>query len=401
MKDKFLEQLPKQPKKEIAEYVEQNSSIPVPARYNTLAEALESGEDFIIRSESPYEYHKCSGLLESYEALTKTIKKAHEIENPSINDITINITKCNAIISVEKVLSLFIQNKITEEELWSLLYTYKDTLKRIKQFCQLLKLEQNEFEKSITYSYWKYIKGINASIIADSAIKNRYHILGGDFHLVIEDEKIIDSLVDGESETISSIKSNLENILQMYKTIRELPAFDPTHCPIIEFQIDEKENIYFLQYHRTQNFNASSFELIREPLKDEIECDFVRGATSKDGEIFNVKLIPSTFKAIEIDDKAGFEEYIGSGESYIDVISRVRDLNIFNQHYKKYEPGHREMSQLFQPRITLFLDLKTMPNSKELYKYLYEVDDTYFIKLKVLSDGQKACVKVMSDIYRE
>ncbi len=63
--DWFLENPPQQPKREIALYVS-SQGVQVPTLFEGIDEALESGREFIIRSEHPQEYQGMSGVLQSH-----------------------------------------------------------------------------------------------------------------------------------------------------------------------------------------------------------------------------------------------------------------------------------------------------------------------------------------------
>ena len=70
-----LEFLQGQPKRTIADYVEENGIL-VPKRFNSLEEALGTQLPFIMRSEGTFEYNGVSGLLESHIVSPLIIAKA-------------------------------------------------------------------------------------------------------------------------------------------------------------------------------------------------------------------------------------------------------------------------------------------------------------------------------------
>ncbi len=157
------------------------------------------------------------------------------------------------------------------------------------------------------FSIWEYIPGINLAVIADSAIKGKYHIFlsesslnsnksdsgkndawlidaRGDEYIVYDINKKKKIKIAGKRNIAT--KEIIEKAIRAYEIIRNMSEFDKQHCPIIELQMDSKGNIYFLQYHRTRDFKGSSFridEKYAEQLKKDgfKEAAFVRGFTDK------------------------------------------------------------------------------------------------------------------------
>ena len=79
-KDRFLENPPRQPKKEIADMLE-SRGILVPQRFEGLGDALEAvrqGREIVVRSEHPQEYVAAAGLLDSYVLTAERMQKGQQ-----------------------------------------------------------------------------------------------------------------------------------------------------------------------------------------------------------------------------------------------------------------------------------------------------------------------------------
>ncbi|MBS3095869.1 hypothetical protein J4480_00345 [Candidatus Woesearchaeota archaeon] len=76
------ERLQGQPKRTIADYVEQNGVL-VPRRFDSLAEARKSKKAILLRSEHPQDYDGISGLLDSFQ-LSNIILRAAKIDFKNI-----------------------------------------------------------------------------------------------------------------------------------------------------------------------------------------------------------------------------------------------------------------------------------------------------------------------------
>jgi hypothetical protein len=158
-------------------------------------------------------------------------------------------------------------------------YLKKKSEKNVEYYCKLLDLNFEDFYKNISYSYWKKVEGVNRSIVADSAIPNRYHIFTSDInelsfpkYLVIENGEIITDY----DKTNKKITEIAQNSVSFYEEKRRLQKFNPNHCPIIEFQTDKAYKNHPLQYHRTRDMEDATFTLDRDLEESEIEATFIR-----------------------------------------------------------------------------------------------------------------------------
>lgn len=183
-RDRFLENPPRQPKREIADMLE-SQGIAVPQRFENLADALEAvrqGREIIVRSEHPREYSAAAGLLESYALDTGRIEKGKAF-----------CTEKGTEIDWEKFYKKFGSDNgetTTKNRIFGSLDTtdqtaFEDNLKKlslpyVRRYCEMLGIDTDKFCNGISYSYWEKIGGLNRSIVADSAIPNRYHVFSSE-----------------------------------------------------------------------------------------------------------------------------------------------------------------------------------------------------------------------------
>lgn len=400
-----------QPKRTISDYIEQNNIL-VPKRYDTSNDALNSGKPFYMRSESEVEYNGPSGLLESVLVSEEIIKEAQEFE--AVRDKT-------TFMSHHQRLNPFLSDfkNLSGQELETKLYEVQKGHFDLKIFCDFTNTTEDKLQKSISYSYWEEIEGYNQAIVADSTIKGRYHIFTGvkrysreerksgielifdhPNYTIVDDSKI---LFSGMEIIPSEFAKDIPNIIDFYENIRHLPNFDANHCPIIEFQTDYNMNHYFLQYHRTRDFEESNFTLDREPEKDEMIACFVRGKTEPGGIIVNA---PNyyTFSCYKNNFKQIDDNYAIIDRLQIRTLSELitKQTKIQFVRYSMYNMSsvigdHLSKSIVFKPEISLGID----PNefqmyTNEEYKKMFEDYNNGVLsgaKFRVISDGRKAYVK--------
>lgn len=405
--DRFLENPPKQPKKTIVEYMGGGGNI-----FSSFDEAksyLESCPNtvIIVRSEHPQEYAGASGLLKSY-TFTK-----REFDN----------------ISSQQEFEEKLKARSRED---------------VEYYCQLTKQDFNEFYSKISYSYWKKIHGVNRSIVADSAIQNRYHIFTNQSdpsafppYLIIENGKIIN--VNSNDHNQSEVEKLAIQFINFYEEKRNLQCFVRSHCPIIEFQTDIQGQLHPLQYHRTRNFSPAEFTLDRDLEEGEIEATFVRGATKPEGEVFNVLLnnqIGAKYYHEHIkDDRVNYgierllrEPYgmVPSRQSPDQILvdiseSSIRPLHLPNWGQDATIIDTECRNPIFEEIMSRKNKLSILLNDKEsilcrignnhisksaitnsrltiglphVFIEKYRDDFTRGIKLRVVSDGKKAYVRV-------
>ena len=377
-KDHFLRRPPLQPKAEVAKYVE-TKGILVPRRFDSLSSALrhvEEGKQIIIRSEHTQEYAGASGLLKSYILDSKTIAKGQalrvETGSDDIDWQTFDKRELTAQWKIrDRILSMApslpqadFEENLKRMSLWA-----------VTEHCSLFGMDPRTFLDKTSFSYWEKLGGYNRSMVADSAIQGRYHIFtsgSGDYtfcnysriennHVVMESgSKMPDELIQGFSK----------NIL-FYERIRRLKKFDPTHCPIIEFQtVDTKD--YFLQYHRTRNQELSRWRLERELEEGEFESMFVRGVTPPEGIIVNTAAYYANKYAIENPEEASFDFHWYS--IFSEIMSRKRVVNFDYGHPESIGvqacEGHMGKSKIFNPAIFVSISNGKLP--EELIEKLFQ-----------------------------
>jgi len=405
--DQFLENPPRQPKKEIAGYIEQNGVL-VPERFQRLGHALEyvrSGGEIIVRSEHPQEYNGASGLLTSYSVDQKKINNGKQYCNEH-----------GQVIDWEKLhrdKSLNVRWDI-EDQIFGQLETssqedFEENLRRLSEkyarhYCELTGLSFEDFYKKISYSYWKKVEGFNRSIIADSAIPNRYHIFTtntGKFfsnnYLIIDNGEII---LNTPTEMTEEMKSGVSSVISFYEKIRNLGKFDPNHCPIVEFQTDKKGDNYFLQYHRTRQVEPVNFVLDRDLEEDEFEAVYVRGATPEEGLVLNIAMYYPVYKIADQEDGSFDFHY---DFIFSEIMSRRRIANFKNYSLQKLASScidtHLPKSRLFNSRISVSIPKDKMPEnlSHSVYEKTRESNEPARIPIRIISDGRKAYIRFERD----
>jgi hypothetical protein len=287
--DYFLQNPPMQPKREVAEYVRANGVL-VPELFDSFEDAVASGKRFIIRSEHPQEYDGVSGLMESFFIGDFELQRIQDeaLKNLEWEDYH------GALRNLDDRENFFLKALSDRlnggEELKFQLFLKQLNRVRSQRYCDLIGERLDDFESKVSYSYWEVLEGYNRSIIADTAVPNRFHIFTTKedvFHnyLIVDG---VDTLYCGPGQLPEDL-DNISGVIDFYQQINNLPNFDLQHCPLVEFQTFNGEN-YFLQYHRTRDKVESDFVLDRELKDGEVEACFVRGATCPDGVVVDTIL---------------------------------------------------------------------------------------------------------------
>ena len=157
--DYFLQHPLKQPKAEIATYVE-SFGIPVPKRYSTAEEAFTavSGEGkIIVRSEHPLEYEGVSGMFESVRfdasSLSRGQKLIAEGKVPDPNIYLQKGTAENDRWDVEYMAAAgMLSGTLSQEEFENILRQL-DT-RRVRHYAAIVGAQPEEVQKELSYSYW-------------------------------------------------------------------------------------------------------------------------------------------------------------------------------------------------------------------------------------------------------
>jgi len=368
------EKLEGQPKRTIADYVEQNEIL-VPHRFDSLSEARKSGVSIICRSEHCQDYNGASGLLKSPD-LSKF---------PDTND---------EIELKEKILESF------------------SISHRIKRYCRLMGLDQANFIDEVSFSFWEKLSGYNRTVVADTAVQGRYHIM------TVGEKRgtytVYSVFENGDANTLQAAwtrdgpimetNKKLENLVKLYESIRHLDRFDPNNCPMMEFQTAGEKD-YFLQYHRGREFNQAKFELKRRRRWREIRPLFVRGATSPEGAVYRISVVyPNSWKDNPIPkSEEGFFGAAGVEEIYPELMARKWKLrvipDIWGLGFTLIDVagiGHVARSQLYKPEVSLIVDSEKFMKEKEFDKLPDScTDKPSCIDVFAISDGRKAFVKII------
>jgi|GEM_PF-1190740 hypothetical protein len=427
-KDYYVEdpsRLKGKPKLTIGDYVE-SAGIPglyVPRRYATFRTAkreVENGGTVLFRNEHECEYDGPSGLGRSIKIDSDGLKNIKMPKKGNDEHEILRIT-----FSAHLGYSLY---------------------------CELMGIDFTKFSKNFTFSYWEYIPGTNVTVVADSSIADRYHVMIDGkikhYYAIVEGGKIAYDFSDYVSQNSNMNPLTPEmaeaaiRITAVYEQIRNLGNFNPLQCPIMEFKIGNDGKDYFLQYHRTRDFCQSTFTL-DDPKPGWIETIFARGATpTSEGRIVRTGLkyywseMCHENSKIEFDKLRAIEQgskYQGNN-TYNEIQARTRLLHIvdpfprcnlpkldrslkaserlrgqsdaFIEEYKraicvklsKVVCGHSTRSVLFKPEVSVIQNIAENVGSRlmdEIHNIVDEKKTAYFVDLHVVSDGRRAFVKLV------
>ena len=392
--DYFTKNIVMQPKKDIGDYVE-SQGIPVPRRFANLSEARASGKDILVRSEHPQDYSGVSGLFESV-GLRCFDDPCWIGYNPVGND-----DDC-------------LREQLADS--W-----------RAKFLCRLCGFNEEKFKGDFSVSYWEYLDGFNHKILADSSVKGRYHITTRNTE---EDASGMYTIWDNDSQQSLHyrpggipiiIKENMEDLIDFYEKIRNLDRFDPNHCPLVEAQSvikDGRVNHYFLQYHKTRDFNPVDFDAREISEADMISFSVVRGATEERIETHKMTVaIPGLVAGSPYEDiyslpigdfsYLDLREDTGAEVGFVFLERMIRDTQIVFSVFERGESlnelgyrlavcGHSRSSRHFKPRVSAWMDKKTLNyliTDKEIVEMKQKAAKTgkvQTIDIDIVSDGRKA-----------
>lgn len=392
--DYFLAHPPKQPKREIAEYVASHG-IKIPPIFADLREALRSGQPVLVRSEHPQDRAGSSGVVDSllinpqelstfYLRDSSDWKEFFKRRQPNLKSRLIEATAMQA----GSLPQTEVEKRIGGLSFYS-----------INGYCKFNGIGRSDFMKDLSFSYWQALPGINRAVIADSAIKGRHHILSygqdmrqGFFVLRNHAYYIIENgqVTEGDNYKFPKESDSMyQSVIDFYESVRSLPKFNPNHCPIMEVQTVNKKH-YFLQYHRTRDFQAADFVLDRPAGEGEMEAVFVRGVTPSEGMSVTVgvhydALMPKP-------EEEGAMDF-WPNRQLIEAFVRNRKLQIIDaKDMFSDDPGHRQRSLLFKPQLSIALERDQRDLLKAGINYSEENPQPMF-QVEVVSDGRKAYIK--------
>jgi len=369
--DYFLLHPPRQPKREIAEYVGSH-----PALFEGHAcakKAVANGKRVRARSEHRQDYAGVSGMVDS-PLLNDMPNLKDEKE---LKDIMRNgewtEEKGLRIGSYELEGDVWVSKPATKK----LVRSPTKTSKRVEDYFNALRLgngARDAFWNGLTFSYWEELGGYNLTIIADSAIANKHHIM-------VRNEKYHGYLIfmDGKAvyeskKAPSAIIENGHKIIDFYEIKRNMSRFDPMNCLAMEAQFYRAKS-WFLQFLRGQMFEPAGFKLERKPEKGELVALHARGATAPGGGFYILKLYdgglfssrPQVWRRpFPHEDKADGTIDLGLNTMLRELSLRQRQVNIRIAPYGlDSELGesvtHEGISGLFKPKISLIFSMDDWP----------------------------------------
>jgi hypothetical protein len=386
MGDIFVENpalLKGQPKRTIGDYVESNGIL-VPRRFDTLDEARKSHKGVFLRSEHSQEYDGVSGLLDSYSlGHFDYVNGAPFRGVKSLDDVT-------------EIVFDIIDRKIGE---YGKKWTYVE-------FCDLLGVSPDDFKDETSFSLWENLGGYNRTVVADSSIPNRWHIMTIDRknhtinnYSVFDSETGLQEYSNEFWELTDELKASLPSLIETYEAVRDLERFDPNHCPIMEFQTVGDRH-YFLQYHRCRDFEEASFYLGRGAGTDEIELPFVRGATRDANGIECKTLFHRNEKRTVVPENPEEGALSESPKThYTSLTLSKRKLQLLDNMngpigaFQGVVNGHDDRSELFKPQISAVFDKSCFDFIVPSGFYGGNNQQDKYLTLGIVSDGRKAYLR--------
>ena len=262
--------------------------------------------------------------------------------------------------------------------------------------------EQSQFVSQITFSYWEYVKGINRTVIGDSSIPGRYHIVsdvfneGGNFigtHYQMVQGPKGDVITSWGPPISEKLKGDTASVISFYEKVRSLKRFDPKHPLLVEFQTTDRGHI-FLQAHRTRDFKKAPFQLSRSPREDEIVAEAVRGATNPEGLEVELVFYPLRKKvSLDPSEVAVCDVHAHAVNLLaLEIAASRRQLQVINNQASRVFGdfgGHISQSAFFKPEISLVFPFEELLGNRiprKITRY----------RVRVYSDGIKAYVSLVT-----
>jgi len=380
------EKLEGQPKRAIGDYVA-NNGILVPRRFDSLEEARRSHRAVLLRSEHSQDYDGVSGLLDSF----RLSRRMFDVSDPYKGGN--KEFSPRGIDSIEDIKGLYFRFKESCDE-----------PPNYKEYCKFLGIDEDKFKQDVSFSIWEAMGGINRTVVADSAIPDRYHVRsyineGNRFyfnHTIVERGRLIQEFI----MKLPSEFMELGKLIETYEAVRNLERFDPNHCPIMEFQTHNGKD-YFLQYHRARDFSQSEFALERELKDGESEVMFVRGTTPEEGMDCKVTVCYAIEKELDSDPKIEDGSYDFNCDEIISELRvRNRKVQMINSkrletEFLKFVGIHMRNSRLFKPQVSIIHDIKDVLHGESLsdYSKMSLSGKNSYLDLHIVSDGRRAFVQ--------
>lgn len=348
-----------QPKRTIAEYVRQ-SGVLVPHIYGSLDEALLTGTKFVARSEHEQDYAGCSGILDSPVLESDTHLRSES--------------------SIRR--SMFVQNQ------------------EYKSFCDLMGISPRKFRENVSFSCWDFVEGHNATVVQDSAVSDRYHILSNSYPY-----SYLQVSQSGRKEVRdvpAQLNEAVEEMISVYNFVSGLDNFDSNHRAIMEMQVHSGQ-VYFLQYHRGRDACQVDFSLDRPLGRDEHKAVFVRGATPREGMVTDVTISYGALRSglwqLKKEEAASADVHFH--DIFSELMARKRKLQVLIHNTLEWAimkalSGHFNVTRLFKPEVSMiisndqFESLISREEHQEMIMKAWSTGEDQSIPLSVVSDGNVA-----------
>ncbi len=385
MPDYYLnnpEALEGKPKRTISRYSAEKG-FPT-AKELSLEDAIISDVNIIARSEMTQDYDGASGLIDSIVIPANSKLRKDGLTEQRLKEIALE----------------------SSGYLW-------------KHYCRVEGISEEEFLKGLSFSCFELLDGFNRSIIGDSAIKGRYHIITKQGHndistypltrkegyapshhadfrnyLIIEDGKII---LEMGASLPDDLRAHLPNTIEMYNNFRTQNRFDPVHMPIIEAQTVQTKNgleDMFLQYKRNRDFEEVDFTLPRDSAS-EFKALYLRGSTGKEGIFAEIHVSAKLSGQSSVHSRnLLYEKEINMLLGRIPAYSGEIDPSWLIPFISDGMINHLGISNLFRPQVSVIADSKIISRiDQEIAKeYALEGYD-YYVPIHIVSDGRNTIIE--------
>ncbi len=426
------------PKQEIGDYVE-SQGFDVPRRFGTLDEALDvvrADGGIVIRSEHREEYDGPSGLLQTYvideRSADDSTRVFEQYGNFDIDEeVYASQNRCavtawrqgdgpgyRTMADVVLGVALNTPTDLTIQRLMQL--TSQEYM--VRRYAHLTDREVPELMQEAQFSFWEHIPGSNVTVIADSAIDDRYHVLANSpkrknmpsyCGWQIADERG-NSMIGTENDNVLTPEAT-ENLIKTYEAIRNLPRFASEHCPIMELQLDEKGQIWFLQYHRARDFQAAGAPLNPDDFSAKEgwqKVDGVRGAIDTPSTLKTALWYPDHYGSRRRVARQLPEVEEGSADWHYDwslseILSRRRlgyiAQDSYARHYDTMAAAHAARSKWFKPLVAVACNDRGLENlipkmvKKEILNTVYREGDFSQVVIDLAADGNTGYVRLNPD----
>lgn len=433
--DYWLANPPSQPKKEIADYVESEGFL-VPQRFDDIEEAIASvqaGGKIILRSEHRDEYDGPSGLFDSYRIDQARIengqRKLQDIGDNFDIDSEIPVSHRRGWRTAPPsspyyrgpgsgdMADIIIGTIPTNPQNAIRRLTILEQHSNFVDYYSMIKgISPQEFMGEAGYSVWEYIPGINVTIVADDAVGGLYHVLAArqkPLHIEgsMSNEGGETLHLAGAAEGNFFDEALRSRLIKQYETIRNLPRFVSNHCPVIELQLDDSGNCWFLQYHRSRDFVASIGLLNDDDFSAKEgwkKAEVVRGAIASPQTLKMSLMYPAGYGETgmplpDVDEAAA--ENGGSFKIIEEILARRRIADLADSGFERIYGGmpynHNSRSRWFKPKTSMTLpyeeSLKGSDVRQKVFEIVWRQKKMARVVIDVASDGRTGYFRLNPD----